>query len=114
MEEEIIREMRRRGRQPNVSWFAFTATPKTKTLELFGKRQPDGSYVPFSLYTMRQAIEEGFILDVLENYMTFKVYFSLFKKIEDDPPLPTPNWRNYMFSAGCSCANSLPPGTGCR
>ncbi|RJQ30103.1 MAG: type I restriction endonuclease subunit R [Peptococcaceae bacterium] len=85
VEEEIIREMQRRGRQPNVSWFAFTATPKTKTLELFGEKQPDGSFVPFSLYTMRQAIEEGFILDVLENYMTFKVYFSLFKKIEADP-----------------------------
>jgi type I restriction enzyme R subunit len=85
VEEEIIREMQRRGRQPNVSWFAFTATPKSKTLELFGERQPDGSFVPFSLYTMRQAIDEGFILDVLENYMTFKVYFSLFKKIEDDP-----------------------------
>ncbi|MCX6020308.1 MAG: DEAD/DEAH box helicase family protein [Chloroflexi bacterium] len=76
---------RKRGRLPNVSFFAFTATPKNKTLELFGTPQPDGSMVPFSLYSMRQAIEEGFILDVLRNYTTYKTYFSLVKRIEDDP-----------------------------
>ena len=77
--------MRRRGRLKNVSFFAFTATPKPKTLELFGTPQPDGRLGPFSLYSMRQAIEEGFILDVLQNYTTFKVYFALLKKIESDP-----------------------------
>jgi type I restriction enzyme R subunit len=77
--------MRRRGRLKNVSFFAFTATPKQKTLELFGKPQPGGGLAPFSLYSMRQAIDEGFILDVLQNYTTFKVYFSLLKKIEADP-----------------------------
>ena len=77
--------MRRRGRLNNVSFFAFTATPKQKTLELFGTPQPSGGLAPFSLYSMRQAIEEGFILDVLQNYTTFKVYFSLLKKIESDP-----------------------------
>jgi type I restriction enzyme R subunit len=77
--------MRRRGRLKNVSFFAFTATPKQKTLELFGTPQPGGGLAPFSLYSMRQAIEEGFILDVLQNYTTFKVYFSLLKKIETDP-----------------------------
>jgi type I restriction enzyme R subunit len=77
--------MRRRGRLKNVSFFAFTATPKGKTLELFGTPHPSGGLAPFSLYSMRQAIEEGFILDVLENYTTFKVYFSLLKKIEADP-----------------------------
>jgi len=82
---KIEGEMKLRGRPPNVSFFAFTATPKNKTLELFGTRLPDGSFKPFSLYTMRQAIEEGFILDVLQNYTTFKVYFSLLKKIKDDP-----------------------------
>ena len=77
--------MRRRGRLKNVSFFAFTATPKQKTLELFGTPQAGGGLGPFSLYSMRQAIEEGFILDVLQNYTTFKVYFSLLKKIETDP-----------------------------
>jgi type I restriction enzyme R subunit len=76
--------MRRRGQLKNVSFFAFTATPKQKTLELFGSPQA-GGLGPFSLYSMRQAIEEGFILDVLQNYTTFKVYFSLLKKIETDP-----------------------------
>jgi len=76
--------IRRRGRLKNVSFFAFTATPKQKTLELFGTPQA-GGLGPFSLYSMRQAIEEGFILDVLQNYTTFKVYFSLLKRIETDP-----------------------------
>src|SRR5207253_8459464 len=84
LEDRIAAEMKARGQLPNVSYFAFTATPKAKTLELFGRRQPDGAYAPFSLYSMRQAIEEGFILDVLENYTTYKSYFSLLKKIEDD------------------------------
>lgn len=65
--------------------FAFTATPKQKTLELFGSAQEGGGLGPFSLYSMRQAIEEGFILDVLQNHTTFKVCFSLLKKIETDP-----------------------------
>jgi len=85
LEDRIVAEMRRRGRQKNVSYFAFTATPKPKTLELFGTKQEDGRFGAFSLYTMRQAIEEGFILDVLENYTTFRTYWSLLKKIEDDP-----------------------------
>ena len=85
MEDRIIAEMQKRGPQPNVSTFAFTATPKPKTLELFGTRRTDGQFEPFSLYSMRQAIEEGFILDVLENYTTYKVYWQLLKKIEDDP-----------------------------
>jgi type I restriction enzyme, R subunit len=67
------------------STFAFTATPKQKTLELFGTRRPDGQFEPFSLYSMRQAIEERFILDVLENYTTYKTYWELLKTIEDDP-----------------------------
>ncbi|MCC6392898.1 MAG: type I restriction endonuclease subunit R, partial [Bryobacterales bacterium] len=77
--------MKRRGRLENVSFFAFTATPKAKTMELFGTPQFDGKIGPFSLYSMRQAIEEGFIVDVLKNYTTFKVYFALLKKIADDP-----------------------------
>lgn len=84
-EDRIREEIRKRGRQPNVSNFAFTATPKPKTLELFGEEQEDGSHEPFDLYTMRQAIEEDFILDVLDNYTTYDDYFRLLKKIEDDP-----------------------------
>lgn len=66
-----------RGKQPNLSFFAFTATPKARTVELFGTSDPAGVKKPFHLYTMRQAIEEGFILDVLKNYATYKVYFKL-------------------------------------
>jgi type I restriction enzyme R subunit len=66
-----------RGRQPNLSFFAFTATPKDRTVELFGTPGPDGLKMPFHLYTMRQAIEEKFIRDVLENYSTYDTYFKL-------------------------------------
>lgn len=84
-EDLINQNMEARGRQPNLSFFAFTATPKQKTLELFGTPQLDGSFRPFHLYTMRQAIEEGFILNVLQNYTTFTTYFSLQQKVADDP-----------------------------
>lgn len=85
LETTILAEMERRGRLPNLSTFAFTATPKPKTLELFGTRRPDGKFEPFHLYSMRQAIEEGFILDVLANYATYQAYWRLLKKVEDDP-----------------------------
>lgn len=85
LEDRIVSEMTKRGRLPNVSTFAFTATPKRRTLELFGNRREDGRYEPFSLYSMRQAIEEGFILDVLENYTTYQTYWRLLKTIEEDP-----------------------------
>ena len=88
-EEELdnaaLTQMARRKQPGNVSTFAFTATPKSKTLELFGDRQSDGSFAPFHLYSMRQAIEEGFILDVLASYTTCRAYWRLSKKIEDDP-----------------------------
>ena len=84
-EEEIIKAMAKRGKQPNISFFAFTATPKYRTLEVFGQPGPDGKPLPFHLYSMRQAIEEGFILDVLKYYTTYKRYFGLIKSIEDDP-----------------------------
>ncbi|MBE0645591.1 MAG: type I restriction endonuclease subunit R [Bacteroidetes bacterium] len=84
-QEEILRQMAKRGRQPNISFFAFTATPKHKTLEVFGVPGPDGKPQPFHLYSMRQAIEEGFILDVLKYYTTYKSYYRLIKSIEDDP-----------------------------
>ncbi len=83
--DRIEKLIKSRGQLPNVSYFAFTATPKQKTLELFGTKQSDNSFRPFSLYSMRQAIEESFILDVLENYTTYSSYFKLLKSIEDDP-----------------------------
>lgn len=84
-EEEILKEINKRGPQKNISFFAFTATPKYKTLEVFGREGVDGKPKPFHLYSMRQAIEEGFILDVLENYTTYKTYYKLIKSIQDDP-----------------------------
>lgn len=78
--ERLFRSMAKRGRQPNMSFFAFTATPKHKTLAIFGR-----SGEPFHRYTMRQAIDEGFIEDVLKSYVTYKTYFKLIKKAEDDP-----------------------------
>jgi type I restriction enzyme R subunit len=85
LEERILAEMQKRGRLPNMSFFAFTATPKARTLELFGNQRSDRKFEPFSLYSMRQAIEEGFILDVLENYTTYKVYWKLQKTVVEDP-----------------------------
>jgi type I restriction enzyme R subunit len=70
-----------------MSFFAFTATPKAKTLELFGVDGPDGKKAAFDLYSMRQAIEEKFILDVLRNYTTYKTFYRLAKAIEDDPQI---------------------------
>ncbi len=85
IEDAIVEEIRLRGRQDHISYFAFTATPKNKTLELFGRQTPDdGPFVAFHNYWMRQAIEENFILDVLKNYTTFERYFKLVKKIEAD------------------------------
>jgi type I restriction enzyme R subunit len=74
--------MQARGKQDNLSFFAFTATPKAKTVEVFGTKGPDGKPKPFHLYSMKQAIEEGFILDVLKNYTTYKTYFKLSKKLK--------------------------------
>ena len=87
-EDRLNQVMASRGRQPNLSFFAFTATPKGKTIELFGRRGPRGAPEAFHLYSMRQAIEEGFILDVLANYTTYKTYYRLLKAAEDDPDLP--------------------------
>jgi type I restriction enzyme R subunit len=86
-EEAVIRTMLTRGQQPNISFFAFTATPKYRTMEIFGQKGPDGKPQPSHLYSMRQAIEEGFILDVLQNYTTYKTYYRLIKSIENDPQL---------------------------
>ena len=83
----ILKEMMSRARQPNLSFFAFTATPKFKTKAVFDEPGPSGAS-PFHLYSMRQAIEEGFILDVLQNYTTYKRFFGLIKQVENDPEVP--------------------------
>ncbi|RMH36941.1 MAG: type I restriction endonuclease subunit R [Nitrospirae bacterium] len=89
LEDKINRLIEAKKLLPNASYFAFTATPKNKTLELFGEPvpQPDGTvkHRPFHSYTMKQAIEEGFILDVLAHYTPVESYYKLVKKIEDDP-----------------------------
>ena len=85
-DEKLLKEMEKRRNTPNLSFFAFTATPKAKTLEMFGHKDPSfGDFRPHHLYSMKQAIEEGFILDVLQNYLTYPTYFKLVKTVEDDP-----------------------------
>lgn len=83
--EQIAEELRTQGRQENLSFFAFTATPKQKTLEIFGTQVSDGTPQPFHVYSMQQAIEEGFILDVLANYTTYQTYYRVGKTTSDDP-----------------------------
>ncbi|MEG7380860.1 type I restriction endonuclease [Bacillus subtilis] len=85
VDEKIVEAIMKSGKQDNVSFFAFTATPKPKTLEKFGTIGIDGKPTAFHQYTMRQAIEEGFILDVLENYTTYKTFWKIAKTVEDDP-----------------------------
>ena len=84
-EDNLVKELSTHGKQDNLSFFAFTATPKNKTLQMFGNKQENGTYRPFHIYSMRQAIEEGFILDVLQNYTTYQQYYRIAKKIEGDP-----------------------------
>ena len=88
-EDKLLDELAAQGQQENLSFFAFTATPKEKTLQMFGRRDENGKYRPFHIYSMRQAIEEGFILDVLQNYMTYNMYYKIAKAIPDDPELDT-------------------------
>lgn len=88
MNDRLVREMISHGKHKNLSFFAFTATPKGPTLEMFGTEHSDGSYHPFHIYSMRQAIEEGFILDVLQNYTTYKTCYQIAKNVEENPDVP--------------------------
>ena len=88
-EDLIVDEISRNGKQNNVSMFAFTATPKATTLQLFGRLNTKGQREAFHIYSMKQAIEEGFILDVLQNYITYKTYYQINKEIENDPKCKT-------------------------
>ena len=92
--ELLAANVQARGAQSNLSFFAFTATPKGKTLELFGRFNPaTGKHEPFHLYSMRQAIEEGFIHDVLANYVTYETYWKIEKAVTDDPQYDTAKAR---------------------
>jgi len=94
VEEALARAVGARGRQVNLSFFAFTATPKARTLEMFGRLNPvTKKHNPFHLYSMRQAIEEGFILDVLANYVTYQTYWHIEKAVTDDPSYEAPKAR---------------------
>ncbi len=89
VEDIITDEIRRSGKQANVSMFAFTATPKPTTIQLFGRINPKGQREAFHVYSMKQAIEEGFILDVLQNYTTYETFYQINKEIEEDPRCKT-------------------------
>lgn len=86
-EDKMLDELAAHGQHKNLSFFAFTATPKDKTLQIFGDKQENGKFRAFHIYSMQQAIEEGFILDVLKNYTTYNNYFEIIKQVEDDPEL---------------------------
>lgn len=88
-EDKLLDELASQGIHDNLSFFAFTATPKDKTLQMFGRRDANGKYHPFHIYSMRQAIEEHFILDVLQYYMTYNMFYKIAKNIPDDPELDT-------------------------
>ncbi|OJG27466.1 hypothetical protein RU98_GL002555 [Enterococcus caccae] len=87
-QDKLVQTLVSQGQHSNLSFFAFTATPKRETLNMFGTKQADETFKPFHIYSMRQAIEEGFILDVLKNYMTYKTSYRIAKEIEDNPELP--------------------------
>src|SRR5690625_3771045 len=85
-EEKIVEVVEKSGKQENISFFAFTATPKPKTIEKFGTYNPETEVPePFHIYSMRQAIEEDFILDVLQNYVTYETFYKVEKSINEDP-----------------------------
>jgi type I restriction enzyme R subunit len=88
-QDKILQALRARKMKGNASYLAFTATPKNATLERFGTKKEDGTFEPFHLYSMKQAIEEGFILDVLANYTTYKSYYEIEKSIQDNPLFDT-------------------------
>ena len=89
VEDMISDEIKRNGKQANVSMFAFTATPKPTTIQLFGRLNTKGQREAFHVYSMKQAIEEGFILDVLQNYTEYSTFYQINKEIEDDPRCKT-------------------------
>ena len=96
-EKLLIDEIKNRGKQKHISFFGFTGTPKSKTLELFGEKNEEGEFVPFHLYSMYQSINEGFTLDVLKNYTTYERYFKVHKISEGDKEIPTRKGRQELI-----------------
>ncbi len=88
-QNRLVKELIAHGKHKNLSFFAFTATPKDTTLEMFGEQDSNGQFHPFHIYSMHQAIEEGFILDVLQNYMTYKTCFKIVNSTPENPEVPT-------------------------
>ena len=88
VDKQILDEIKNRGKQNHISYFGFSGTPKNKTLEIFGRKNENDKFVPYDLYSMRQSIGEGFTLDVLNNYTTYKRYFKLNKTVDEDKELP--------------------------
>ena len=88
-EEKLVDEILSQGRHNNMSFFAFTATPKKETIDLFGVETEAGNKIAYHTYSMRQAIEEGFILDVLQNYMTYETCYKIAKDTEENPEVPS-------------------------
>ena len=96
VDKMILDEISSRGKQPHISYFGFSGTPKNKTLEIFGKKTSEG-YKPFDLYSMKQSIAEGFTLNVLQNYTTYKRYFKLNKTIKEDVELPESRVKSLLM-----------------
>jgi type I restriction enzyme R subunit len=88
VDRKILDEIRSRGKKDNISFFGFTGTPKNKTLEIFGRKNSEGKFIPFHIYSMKQSITEGFTLDVLQNYTTYSRWFKLNKEVKEDKELP--------------------------
>ncbi len=96
-EEMLRQEIQSRGKQDHISFFGFTGTPKEKTLELFGTRTDEGQFIPFHIYSMEQSIHEGFTLDVLQNYTTYKRYFKLKQTKDGDLEIPTSQGKKQLM-----------------
>ncbi len=93
----ILDQIKSRGRQPNISFFGFSGTPKNKTLEVFGTKNEGERPVPFDIYSMKQSLSEGFTLDVLQNYTTYKRYFKINEEIKDDVELPKSRVKSMLM-----------------
>jgi type I restriction enzyme, R subunit len=94
----ILDEIKARGRQSHISYFGFSGTPKNKTIELFGTKTNEGSKKAFDLYSMKQSIAEGFTLDVLQNYTTYKRYFKINNKVKSDKELPEARVKSLLIN----------------
>ena len=98
LESYLEEQIQTRGRQKHISFFGFTGTPKEKTLEIFGTKQPDNKFKPFHVYSMRQSIHEGYTLDVLQNYSTYKRYFKVKEVKEDAIEIDTAQGTKEIFN----------------